>query len=49
MVEEYDRRAVNASSKELFILKGAQHRISINPKALGIYKNKLIEFFTNTL
>lgn len=49
MVEEYDKRAVNAASKELFILKQAKHRISIDLKNREVFQKKLIEFFKNTL
>ncbi len=49
MVEEYDKRAVSTSSKEVFVLRGAKHRISINPEARAVYQDKLIEFFKRTL
>lgn len=49
MVEEYDKRATSVKTHEHFVLKGAKHRISINPEARLEFQKKVIEFFSKTL
>lgn len=49
MTERYLEKATNAAKKEKFILKGAKHRISINPPAQKLLINKVKEWFIKTL
>jgi len=49
MVERYLEKAKNVTKKEEFILKGAKHRISINPAAQKILTNKVKDWFVKTL
>ncbi len=49
MVEKYAEAAVSSSRKEEFLLKGAKHRISIQPQPRKILIAKIIEWFKETL
>lgn len=49
MVDKYFEVASEARKKELFILKGAKHRISINPEAKKLWNEKVLEWFLQTL
>lgn len=49
MINEYLKRAKSVSRKESFMLKGAKHRISINPKARNVLVKKIVDWFAKTL
>lgn len=49
MVEKYVEIATQAKNKEYFILKGAKHRIKLNPQAKNILLDKLDSWFKKTL
>lgn len=49
MVEKYLNSASSAKRKESYVLKGAKHRISINPKARKVLVGKIVEWFSKTL
>lgn len=49
MVQLYFESAKKASKKELYIIKGAKHRLSIQPKQKRDSQNKIISWFLETL
>jgi len=49
MAEEYFDRAINVAKKEKYIIKGAGHRLSIDPPRKNDYQNKVIDWFSETL
>ena len=49
MAEEYFNRAINVAKKEKYIIKGAGHRLSIDPPRKKDYQNKVIDWFSKTL
>lgn len=49
MVEAYIDAVSEKPNKEVHILRGAKHRVSINPEAREEYINKIIEWFKKTL
>ena len=49
MAEKYYYDAKNAGRKELYIIKGARHRLSIQPKQKKDSQDKIIDWFLKTL
>lgn len=49
MIERYWNSASSAKRKESYVLKGAKHKISINPKAREVLVGKIVEWFLETL
>jgi len=49
MAEIYYNEAINAKSKNLYIIKGAKHRISVQPKQKKESQDKIVEWFLKTL
>lgn len=49
MVDRYLMEAKQTRNKESYLLKGARHKISINPKAKEVLKKKVLDWFINTL
>jgi len=49
MTDKYLEAATQVIKKEGYLLKDANHRISINPKAAVVLKEKILSWFINTL
>jgi uncharacterized protein len=49
MVEKYSKEAVLSAKKENYLLEGANHRISINPEAARVLREKISSWFLKTL
>lgn len=49
MAQKYYDEAKSAGRKELYVIKGAKHRISIQPKQKKESQDKIIEWFLKTL
>jgi len=49
MAEKYFEVAKDAKRKENYLLKGAKHRIKLNPKAKEVMVEKVINWFLETL
>ncbi|OGH52533.1 MAG: hypothetical protein A2423_00140 [Candidatus Levybacteria bacterium RIFOXYC1_FULL_40_10] len=49
VIEGYLKRAKSATRVEQFVLKGAEHRISINPQARRAFIKKTTDWFLKTL
>lgn len=49
MVDKYLTEANNVARKENYLLKGARHRINLNPKAEIVLKDKITDWFLKTL
>lgn len=49
MVDKYSEKAKQVIKKEDYLLKGANHRISINPEAAKVLKEKILSWFLETL
>lgn len=49
MVEKYIKVTENNPRREVYILKGARHRVSINPRTRNVLIEKIIDWFSRTL
>lgn len=49
MIDKYLREARSTARKEEYLLKGAKHQISKNPEAKEVLKDKILDWFMETL